>query len=216
LAALDVAPPHHPFASEARAVLEGWDGSAVADALTSTTLAPGEVIFARWNVRIRDHTFSDELGANASEATANVLTHVLDDALGGGSSVPPSRDYFNGSDPNAVMSLAFDEALTDLGNPSAWSAQPRGTVRFRHVLFPTIPEVGTMPQSNRGTYAQIVVLRNPKITAENILTLGQSGFIERVPPNTPVLDTFFKDQLALYRQFQYKPMLLFRNIQLQE
>jgi penicillin G amidase len=216
LAALDVVPPGHPLASQARAVFEAWDGSAIADALTSTTLAPGEVIFARWNARIRDNTFGDELGANAGEGVANVLTHALDNALGGGSDVPPSRDYFNGSDPNAVISLAFDQALTDLGNPSSWSSQPRGTVRFRHVLFPTIPEIGTMPQSNRGTYAQIVVLRNPRITAETILPLGQSGFIQRVPPNTPVLDPFFKNQFELYRQFQYKPMPLFRNVQLQE
>jgi len=218
LAALDAVPPSHPLAAQARAVLEAWDGSAIADALTSTTLEPGEVIFARWlGVRMRTNIFGDELGANSSEATANVLTHVLDDALGGGSGVPPSRDYFNGIEPNAAMSLAFDQALADLGpNPAVWSAQPRGTVRFRHVLFPTIPEVGTMPQSNRGTYAQIVVLSNPTISAENILTLGQSGFIRLGPSNTPEFDPYFKDQLKLYRNFQYKPMHLFRNTQLHE
>jgi len=213
LAALDAVPPSHPLASQARAVLEAWDGSALADALISTTLEPGEVIFARWlGVRMRTNTFGDELGANANEATANVLTHVLDDALGGGSGVLPSRDYFNGIDPNAAMSLAFDQALEDLGsNPAAWSAQPRGTVLFRHVLFPTVPEVGTMPQSNRGNYAQIVVLSRPRVSAENILTLGQSGFIQLVPPDIAVLDPHFRDQLELLRNFEYKPMPLVRR-----
>ncbi len=221
LAALDVFPPGHPLALQARAVLEAWDGSALADALTSTTLAPGEVIFAGWLGQMRTVVFLDELGANVSQATANVLTHVLDDALGGGSGVPSSRDYFTDpkfTDPNAAMSRAFDLALSALGpNPSAWSAQPRGTVLFRHALFPTIPQVGTMPQSNRGTYAQIVVLRNPKISAENILTLGQSGFIRLGPSNTSEFDSHFKDQFdKLYREFQYKPMPLFRNTQLHE
>src|SRR5262249_25124860 len=151
-------------------------------------------------VRMRQY-FADELGANTSEVGVNVLLHVLDDALGGGSSVPPSRDYFNGLNPNAAMSLAFDNALADLGPASAWSARPRAIVRFRHVLFPTIPEIGTMPQSNRGNYSQIVVLSNPRMSAENILTLGQSGFIQGVPPNTPVFDPHFKDQLERYLKF---------------
>jgi hypothetical protein len=67
-----------------------------------------------------------------------------------------------------------------------------------------------------GTYAQLVVLSDPMISSENILTLGQSGFIQLVPPDTPVLDLHFNDQLALYRNFQYKPMHLYRNTELQE
>jgi len=219
LAALDICPPSpppHPLRAQARAVLEAWDGSALADAITSTTLEPGEVIFAGWLGQMRTIVFLDELGANVSLATANVLTHVLDNALGGGSGVPPSRDYFNGFDPNAKMCQAFDQALLVLGPASAWSAQQRGTVLFRHVLFPTIPQVGTMRQSNRATYAQIVVLRSPTPSAENILTLGQSGFIAGVPPASPIFDAHFADQLELYRDFHYKPMPLFRNTQLQE
>jgi len=69
---------------------------------------------------------------------------------------------------------------------------------------------------SRPTYAQIVVLSRPAISAENILTLGQSGFIRLGPSNTPELDPHFKDQLELYRQFQYKPMHLFLNTQLHE
>src|SRR5262249_45301424 len=130
--------------------------------------------------------------------------------------VPPSRDYFNGLNPNAAMSLAFDKALTDLGPASAWSGQQRLVVRFRHVLFPAVPEVGTMPQSNRGNYAQIVVLRNPRISAENILPRGQSGFIRGVPPKAPVFDPHCKDQLERNLKSEYKPMFLFRNAQLQE
>jgi hypothetical protein len=59
------------------------------------------------------------------------------------------------------------------------------------------------------------VLSDPKLSSENILTLGQSGFIEKVD-TTPVLDPHFKDQFDLYKSFQYKPMKLYKNSRLQE
>jgi acyl-homoserine lactone acylase PvdQ len=61
-----------------------------------------------------------------------------------------------------------------------------------------------------------VVLSNPTISSENILTLGQSGFIGVGAGDTPEFDPHFNDQLPLYREFQYKPMHLYRNTQLQE
>jgi hypothetical protein len=130
---------------------------------------------------------------------------------GGGSAVPPSRDYFNGENPNAVISATFDEALTQLGqNPTAWSTQPRDVVRFRHTLYPAVPEVATMLDSNRATYAYIVVLSNPTPSSESILSLGQSGFIAMdTRTNTPVFGPHFRDQFDLYRAFRYKPMRLF-------
>lgn len=215
LAALDKVPPTHPLASQARAVLEAWDGSLYAEARTSAYLEPGEVIFSAWLERMFTNTFADDLGSIASPG-AGVLLHALDDALGDGSGVPPSRDYF-GADANLVISKSFDEALTALGpDAAAWAAEPRETIRFRHVFFPTVPEVGSIPESNRGTYAQVVVLSNPTIGSENILTLGQSGFIGLGPSGTPVFDAHFNDQLERYRDFEYKPMHLYRNIQLQE
>jgi penicillin G amidase len=138
-----------------------------------------------------------------------MLIHVLDHALGGGSGVPPTRDYFNGMNPNAVMSGAFDQALAALGsNPSAWSTQLRGIVRFRHTLYPAVPEVATMLDSNRATYAYIVVLSNPTPNSESILSLGQSGFIAR----DGTLDPHLRDQLELYRNFEYKPMRQFADV----
>jgi acyl-homoserine lactone acylase PvdQ len=97
-------------------------------------------------------------------------------------------------------------------DPAAWTA-PRGTTSFVH---PIVGTVGTIPASNRATYAQIVVLSRPRITAENIYTLGQSGFIGLVPPSGFALDGHFRDQLDLYRAFEYKPMQLFRNAQLKK
>ena len=206
LAALDSVPPANPLAPEARAVLEAWDGSSIADAVTSTNLEPGEVIFTAWFTQMLTNTFGDELGSSVGQANVNTLIHVLDDALGGGSGVPPSRDYFNGADPNTVMSATFDQVLTALGPTSASWTKPRNVVRFSRAQFPTIPEVGTMLESNKNTYAQVVILGNPHVTVKTILTLGQSGFIQLVPPSTPQFDPHFSDQLDQYRSFQYKTM----------
>jgi hypothetical protein len=164
-----------------------------------------------------NNTFADELGANKGLASVNMLIHVLDDSLGGGSGVPPSRDYFNGVDPNAVISGAFDQALATLGpDPAVWSAQPRATIGFRHALYPAIPEAGSMLGSSHMTHLQSIILSRPTITSQNILTLGESGFIGLGPAGAPEFDPHFSDQLERYRTFQYKPMHLYLNTELKE
>jgi hypothetical protein len=142
---------------------------------------------------------------------------VLDFALTGRSGVPPTRDYLNGADPYAVMSGAFDQSLAALAaaqgpDPTAWTA-PRGTTTFTH---PVVGPVATIPQSNRATYAQIVALKTPRIEAENVFTLGQSGFLRFAPPAGFEPSPHFLDLLPLYRDFEYKPMPLYRNTQLKE
>lgn len=214
LDALDAVGTTHPSGPAAKAILEAWDGNSFADAVSSTTLEPGEVIFSTWLDLMRSSTFGDELGSEVGEASTNMLLHVLDDALGGGSGVPPSRDYFNEADPNLVMASTFDQALVILettfgtSDPLAWTP-PRPTTDFNH---PIIGNVGSMLSSNRATYAQIVVLSRPRSTGENITPLGQSGFIGL----TTWLDEHFLDQLDLFKDFEYKPMPLYRNPQLEE
>jgi penicillin amidase len=215
-AALDAAPPAHPQAAAARAVLAAWDGSAVADAVTSTTLQSGEVIFSTWLARALADTFGDELGASLPSASANMLLHALDAALGEGSPVPPSRDYFNGVSPHAMLSASFEQALEALvavqgSDPSAWSG-PRGSIVFSHPLFGA---VASIPLSNRATYAQIVQLKTPRPEGENIFTLGQSGRID-LGPTGLAFDEHFFDQLARYAAFEYKPMPLYLSPQLKE
>jgi len=209
LAGLDGVPPSHPLAAQARAVVESWDGNAFEDALSSTSLNAGEVIFSSWLGRMISDTFADELGDQLSEASSNMLLHVLDFAFTGQSGVPPSRDYFNGVNPSAVISRAFDTVVAALAaalgeDPAAWTG-PRGVIAFTHAL-PQIGTVATIPNSNRSTYGQVVVLRRPFIRGENIFSLGQSGFIKLIPPVGHELDPHFMDLLPLYRNFEYKPM----------
>ena len=211
LEALAAIPPQHPLAPRAMEILAGWDGNQIEDAVESTSIQTGEVIFSRWLAGMIVSTFEPALGIDLarSEASSNMLLHVLDDALGSGSGVPPSRDYFEGRDPHAAMSAAFDQALeslrSELGDdPRHWTPQ-RPTTTFQHPLVGT---VASIPTSNRSTYAQIVQLGSAGICSENIFTLGQSGFIRLVPPDHFELDDHFLDQLPLYRGFEYKPMEL--------
>ena len=212
LDALAAVPPRDPLAVQAIAILEAWDKNQIEDAVKSTSIQAGEVIFSRWLGDMIFSAFEPALGADLarSEASSNMLLHVLDDALGPGSGVPPSRDYFEGRDPYAQMSVAFDQALGELRSelgpdPTRWTP-PRPTTNFDHPI-PLIGRVATIPASNRSTYGQIVQLSERGITSENIFTLGQSGFIQRVPDGFE-LDPHFLDQLPLYRNFEYKPMQL--------
>ena len=83
LAALADVPPSHPLGAQAKAVVEAWDGNAFTDAVTSTSLQSGEVIFSTWLSLMLTNSFGDELGGKANEASSNMLIHALDFALDG-------------------------------------------------------------------------------------------------------------------------------------
>lgn len=70
--------------------------------------------------------------------------------------------------------------------------------------------------SSHMTYLQSIILSRPTITSQNILTLGESGFIGLGPSGAPELDPHFSDQLERYRTFHYKPMHLYLNTNLKE
>lgn len=217
LLALNNVPPAHPLSAQAKAIVAAWDGNAFPDAVTGGNLHSGEVIFSTWLSLMITNTYGDELGARVNEASSNMLIHSLDFALTGQSGVPPSRDYFNGLDPKAVMTATFDQTLAILAaaqgaNPAAWTA-PRGAITFSH---PLLGIVASVPNSNRATYGQITVLGKPRITGESIFTLGQSGFLKLVLPNSFAFDPHFFDQIELYKNFEYKPQRFFRNAQLHE
>jgi len=236
LRSLTASPPTHPLAANAISVLQQWDGVHFANAISSEMLAPGWVIFSTWlkGVPSRNkcsnkiypgvlcYVFADDVPDFDPNdmSSLNMLIHVLDDGrwgMGGGSGVPPSRNYFDGCDlstfatctPEIIMSRAFDKALDALGSPATWSTQPRDITRFRHTLYPAVPEVGQMLTANRGAYAFAVTFGRPKMTSESIISLGQSGFIGP----TLVFDPHVSDQFDLYTRFGYRPMILFDNAQ---
>jgi penicillin amidase len=216
--ALDAFPPSHPLAAEARGILLSWDGNGVVDAAASTNLAPGSVIFSRWLATALVNVFGDEFGTFVTaEITSNALLHVLDHALGSGSGVPPSRDYFIDinsqdprQDPRQILSASFDQALAALGSKTNWTPA-RPVTRFVHAL-PAIGQVAAIPRSNRATWAQIVYFTPNRPEGETIFGLGQSGFIDP----SKKFDLHFIDQFELFSRFEYKPMPLYLNHQLHE
>jgi penicillin G amidase len=63
---------------------------------------------------------------------------------------------------------------------------------------------------NRGTQNDMVVLKPGGIYGVNVCPPGQSGFI--APDNAR--DKHYADQMDLYKDFQYKPMLFeLRDVQ---
>jgi hypothetical protein len=94
-----------------------------------------------------------------------------------------------------------------------WVVRKPHTITFTH---PLLGVVASVPNSNRATYGQIIVLGRPAITGETIFTLGQSGFLQLVLPSSFAFDSHFMDQLGLFTAFEYKPMSFFKNTQLHE
>jgi len=188
-------------------LLQNWDGALYADARTSPTVEPANVIFEAILRRFIMNTFADELGSDMlSHVTFNMVLHVVE---GERSGVPPTRDYFNGADWRDVLVMSAREAVEDLVSTygSMWMGPwvAREMIRFRHLFgFVVGPPV---LRANRATYTQIVELSNPP-RGWNRLPSGQSAFIRpnRFFPWLPVFGSALSDQRALFRAFDVKPM----------
>ena len=208
LAAIDAEAPDDAQLRAVAVRLAAWDGKLVTDVVSSTVMVPEEKIWYAWLDQIRLDTFGDELGSYWTWTNLNTLLHALEGASSG---VPPARDYFDDiytsahETANSIIVGALRKALQNLttsyhtSNIDAW-VEPRPVITLTHSLGRLM---GQIPASNRSTYGQVIELGTP-IVAENILPMGQSGFIS--PEG--VLDAHFSDQAELYRQFRYKPMRL--------
>jgi penicillin G amidase len=212
LNALSTVPSSHPLAAQAKTMVEAWNENVVDDAITSTQYNVAYTIYWVWKDKLTHNAFDDEVGpAHINAVDANVLLHTLDGAT---SQVPPHFDYFNGVDRNMVIVRSFEEALDSLAylfgsaDMSTWLV-PRGETVFQH---PIGIEAGRIPLSNRSTYAQVIVLGADGVTGYNIIPLGQSGFISA----NGDLDPHFRDQLSLYRNFEYKHMNFYKSTRLDE
>jgi penicillin amidase len=192
---------------QAKQMLEQWSGYVTENAVTSTLIESGEVIFRAWLDRMLQNTFLDELGGSIiGEANFNSLTHVLD---GPASGVPPSRDYFNGQDWRQVVVTSLREAIAALQtrfnttDMTAWR-DPRPMTRFRHDLqFEVGPAI---PTSNRATYAQVIHLIDP-IEGINIIPSGQSAFLglNLSNPSLPVMSPGVINQRTMFNNFEFLP-----------
>lgn len=192
---------------------------------------PGQTIFQTWLGYMLQETFStqyNDLGAsrasflstgypyspptgstNVSQGT-KVLYHAL---LGAQSTVPNNFDFFHGADPLSVVLAALTDTVTDLttqyGNDMTTWLLPVVKQEFFPVDFAGVPQADPsealfLPISmNRGTENDLVVLNPQGVAGGDVCPPGESGFVS--PNGIP--SSHYQDQMGLYEDFQYKPML---------
>lgn len=215
-AAQDPAAPSDPRLGQALQILRDWSHR-LAEGPDESSLhgTVGESIFDRWRDIVRGAVFGDELGPFVDrgfikdDTADNMLLHAL---RGQDASLPPSRDYFNGVNPNVVLVQALIDALDALETERGTADMTQwtwdlGTIQFRWQG----QLLGEIPWASRGSYIQIVKLTSPVIQGVNTLPPGQSGFAAMGEGGVPLFDPHFLDQLEGYRTWEYKTMHL-RNM----
>jgi penicillin amidase len=187
---------------------------------------PGQVIFEAWLTEMLATTFPKERLGSASAAMqytypngiamgsslnvpwgAKVLKHVLD---GDASGLPLGQDYLAGKAPTVAMVEALNKALTKLEQAQgtdmqAWRA-PITLQVFAPVNFLGVPQARKEGLTglfyNRGSENHLIQLSPAGVNAQNVVPPGQSGFVT-VSGQT---SAHYKDQMALYHAFAFKPM----------
>ena len=160
----------------------------------------GKSIFDAWMTAIRVVLFKEEFGEVLDPSVfgqllqPSLVLHLLE---GEKSGVPPRHDYLKGRKHDDVVLDALRQAVAALQRKSpqmnAWGYQAPMNNRFK-----PLPPV---PDTNRGTYIQIVELSTP-VRGSSILPPGQSE-----DPRSP----HFSDQLPLSSWWRFKPMVTDRS-----
>jgi len=162
---------------------------------------PWGTIFNAWWTQLSSSVFDEVDGVTNRFILGNLVHRML---LGDRAGLPLGYDYLGGESVTAAVTAALvgalDQLESDYGSARLreWM-QPISTIDWAPI--PLTPGVGSTIWMNRGTYNQIVSLAR-WIRAENVIAPGQSG--EATSPH-------FSDQLALYANWNYKPMRLTRR-----
>jgi acyl-homoserine lactone acylase PvdQ len=191
-----------------------WSGESITHAVHSTTELAAHALFDRWIIEVRRALFDQALGKDISSASLSLLVRLLDRHLGPPNphGLPVRFDYLRGQkavELQALLCTAFDAAVAQMveiwgSEVQAWTPA-RPEIALQHPLFGV---VGSLPLSNRATYAQVLSLSRDGIWGENIFSTGQSGKITADAEGKPVFDPHFADLLPLFKNFEYKRMRL--------
>jgi penicillin G amidase len=187
---------------EALAYLRAWDNHAVDGAVAKT-------IFDVWIAMLSEDIFLDELkdlnsiGAQfgitkllARLAQPSLILHALNGKRAG---VPPSRDYFNGAGRDEVLVAALRRALNELISRRGSQMNLWSFVSGEVNLSP-LPGI---PDSNRGTYIQVIEVSKPIFRGLTILPPGQSE-----DPRSP----HYGDQREIAGYWRFKPIIYKREL----
>lgn len=123
-------------------------------------------------------------------------------------------DFFNGADPARVMAESFAAAVRDLaqhhGDDLAQWRIAAHPLTFRAYNFRGVPQADPLREQllpvimNRGSENNVFVARDGRITGEDVVAPGQSGFANA----SGTVSDHFADQLPLYQNYQLKPLPL--------
>jgi len=171
---------------------------------------PGLTIFNKWYDGIYDVVLMDELGEEVQEYAHSILLHIFQEKES--KLHLKYKNYLDENSKEEAIVLALENALSALEyefgteNISQWLT-PVKIKHFSEVGALSSPE---MPNMDRGTYNQVAemplwydnLMSEPSI-AFNVLPPGQNGFVNYSGnPNSHAYD-----QLDLYINWQFKPML---------
>jgi len=170
---------------------------------------PGLTIFNTWYDEIFTVILEDELIEDVKDYTHSLLLHLFQ---GEDSKLNLRyKKYLDGVSRDTAIITALENTLTLLedefgtDNISQWLT-PVEMDDFSEIGALSSPE---MPYMNRGTYNQIAEMPQYSINssystiAYNVLPPGQSGFVDNL--GQPNIHAY--DQLDLYINWQFKPML---------
>jgi penicillin amidase len=171
---------------------------------------PGLTIFNKWFEEIYDVILLDELGEDVEEYTHSILLHIFQEK--DSKLKLRYKNYLDGISKDDAIIIALENTLNVLENEF-------GTDNISEWLTPVkikyFSEVGAlqspnMPDMDRGTYNQIAEMpllgfknQNEQPNSYNVLPPGQNGFVDYYGQPGP--HTY--DQLDLYVNWQFKPML---------
>ncbi|MBW1972746.1 MAG: penicillin acylase family protein, partial [Deltaproteobacteria bacterium] len=225
--AIDHVGGNDPLLKEAKKVLIDWDNHFRDKDNNGYYDSAGLVIFQAWWQNVIKNTFEDEFGKYYKYLISGYgpfkwnkrkryTGHpIFLRALKGKDAVMPlSKDYFapKGRDKVLVDSLldAINQLKKDFKDKkiSKWG---NSIIKVSERIPPTtllrIPaSVGpslSMPIMERGTENHIVELTKQGAKGINVTPLGESGFVKA----NGTVNKHFDDQLKLFVNWQYKPML---------
>ncbi|MDH7506339.1 MAG: penicillin acylase family protein [Candidatus Thermoplasmatota archaeon] len=174
---------------------------------------PGLTIFNKWYDEIFNVILKDELIEEVRDFTHSLLLHIFQ---GKDSKLKLRyKNYLGNLSKEQAIIIALKNTLELLENQfgtdniSQWLT-PVEMNHFKEIGALPSPE---MPNMNRGTYNQIAEMPNYNLNsffspiAYNVLPPGQNGFVNYL--GEPNIHAY--DQLNLYVNWQFKPMLFTLN-----
>ncbi|PZU57959.1 MAG: hypothetical protein DI547_11060 [Sphingobium sp.] len=216
IAAIEREAPTDPALRQARDLLAGWDHRRVDADGDGRYDSPALVIYDAWLTAMTQRVFDPAtVGKTASAMLAytrdetydigrgpKLLARVL---AGQGASLPVKADYLGGRSAQAVevdvLRAVLARLATERGVDMARWTDPIQHTRFATANAHMVPqgarEPVVVPLAERGTQNHLIELRPGGAVGRNVVAPGQS---EEEGPHT-------RDQVGLFREFQYKSML---------